>query len=99
MGTATRGNLGEAAVLKALIQRDFDVLVPFGSGQPYDLVVDLGDRLFLRLQCKTAWRVKGCMTFNCRATDHGQRQGALLRRCDIFGVYFPADDSDLSRTR
>jgi hypothetical protein len=30
MPTATRGNAGEAAVLEALVSRDFEVLVPFG---------------------------------------------------------------------
>jgi hypothetical protein len=38
MKTATRGNAAEAQVLAALVTRGFDVLTPFGGGQPFDLV-------------------------------------------------------------
>ena len=40
MKTATRGNAAEARVLAEFVGRGFDVLVPFGGGQPYDLGVD-----------------------------------------------------------
>ncbi|HEX6229918.1 MAG TPA: group I intron-associated PD-(D/E)XK endonuclease, partial [Solirubrobacterales bacterium] len=72
MRRAGRGNKGEAMVLAALVYRDFEVLVPFGEGQPYDLVVHLTAARFLRVQCKTAWPYGGCMIFNCRSTDHGR---------------------------
>jgi hypothetical protein len=39
------------------VSRGFDVLMPFGGGQSYDLAVDLGGSHFLRIQCKTAWLV------------------------------------------
>jgi PD-(D/E)XK endonuclease len=45
-----RGNPAEAAVLYALVKSDFDVLVPFDGGQPYDLVVHVSDHTFLRIQ-------------------------------------------------
>jgi len=60
MRSATRGNAAEAAILAALVRRGHEVLLPFGSGQPYDLVVDL-QGAFLRVQCKRAWRRGGCM--------------------------------------
>ena len=80
-------------MLAALVRRGFDVLVPFGSGQAYDLVVDLGESTFLRVQCKTAWPTKGCLSFNCRTTDHGRGRRSYVGLADIFGVYFPPDDS------
>ena len=86
--SAARGNEGEAAVLHALIARGCDVLVPFGDGQAYDLVVDLGDR-FLRVQCKTAWSNGGCLSFNAHATDHGHGPLSYVGRAELFGVYFP----------
>lgn len=89
MGTATKGNTGEAAVLHALVERDLSVLVPFGEGQQYDLVVDLAESGFLRVQCKTAWSRGGCMIFNCRTTDHGRGPQSYVGLADIFGVYFP----------
>jgi hypothetical protein len=54
MKTATRGNAAEARVLAEFVRRGFDVLTPFGGGQPYDLAVDLGGAGFLRVQSKTA---------------------------------------------
>ncbi len=71
MGTATRGNAAEAAVLAAFVHRGYDVLIPFGDGQPYNLAVELGTSM-LRVQCKRAWPSKGCLLFNSRSTDHGQ---------------------------
>jgi PD-(D/E)XK endonuclease len=89
MKTATKGNTGEAAVLNALVELGLNVLVPFGSGQPYDLVVHLADDAFLRVQCKTAWRVGGCLVFKARSTDHGRGPQSYVGLADIFGVYFP----------
>jgi hypothetical protein len=92
MGSASRGNAAEATVLNAFTQRGMDVLLPFGGGHPYDLVIDLG-RLFLRVQCKRAWPARGCVVFNCRSTDHGRGPQSYRGLADIFGVYFPPRDS------
>jgi hypothetical protein len=89
MGTAATGNATEAAVLSAFVQCDLEVLVPFGGGQPYDLVVDLGGAGFLRVQCKTAWPKGGCLVFNSRSTDHGKGPRSYQGLADVFGVYFP----------
>lgn len=87
------GNAGEAAVLAALACRGFSVLVPFGEGQPYDLAVDLGDGVFARVQCKTAWPRQGCIIFNSRSTDHGRGPQSYVGLADIFGVYFPPNQA------
>ncbi|HET9153890.1 MAG TPA: group I intron-associated PD-(D/E)XK endonuclease [Solirubrobacterales bacterium] len=89
MKTATKGNEAEAMILCALIERGFEVSVPFGSGQPYDLVVDLGGFDLLKVQCKTGWLHKGCISFNARSTDHGQGRRPYVGLAHIFGVYFP----------
>ena len=62
MKTATKGNEAEAMILAALIERGYDVSVPFGSGQPYDLVIDLGGFDLLKVQCKTGWWDKNCVS-------------------------------------
>jgi hypothetical protein len=80
-------------VLAALVRRGFEVLVPFGEGQPYDLVVHLGEAEFLRVQCKTAWARQGCAVFNSHSTDHGRGELPYFGLADIFGVYFPPDGS------
>jgi hypothetical protein len=93
MESATRGNAAEAAVLAGLVKRGYEVLVPFGGGHPYDLAVDLGTAGVLRVQCKRAWPVNGCLNFNCRSTDHGRGRRPYFGRADVFGVYFPPNDS------
>lgn len=75
-------------MLADLVDLGLDVLVPFGSGHPYDLVVDLGGD-FVRVQCKTAWLRGGCIVFNSRSTDHGGGPRPYLGLADIFGVFFP----------
>jgi hypothetical protein len=83
-----KGNAGEAAVLNALVQRGFDVFLPFGDGHPFDLVVLAANR-FVRIQCKTAWAGDGCLLFNSHSTDHGRGIGSYAGIADVFGVYFP----------
>jgi hypothetical protein len=93
MTTALKGNTTEAAVLRALVERDFAVLVPFGDGHPYDLVVHLAGACFARVQCKTGRVKKGSLVFNSRSTDHGRGAGTYLGLADIFGVYCPPTDA------
>ena len=92
MTTALKGNTTEAAVLRALVERDFAVLVPFGEGHPYDLVIHLAGASFARVQCKTGRLKKGCLVFNSRSTDHGRGPGSYFGLADLFGVYCPPTD-------
>ena len=92
MVSATRGNAAEAAILAALVRQGYLVLLPFGDGQPYDLVVDLGGPL-LRVQCKRGWRNGGCIAFNTHSTDHGRGRRSYVGRTDVFGVYFPPENA------
>jgi hypothetical protein len=93
MSSARRGNEAEAAVLSALVRRGYDVAVPFGEGLPYDLLVDLGGRDFVRVQCKRAWPLQGCVVFNSRSTDHGRGPQSYVGLADVFGVYFPPTET------
>jgi hypothetical protein len=94
MKTATRGNAAEARVLTEFVSLGFDVLVPFGGGQPYDLGVHLTGTRFLRVQCKTAWLIeRGCLAFNCRSTDHGRGRIPYDGLADLFAVHLPSTDS------
>lgn len=88
-----KGNATEAAVLSAFTARGIGVLIPFGDAYPFDLVVHLGNRDFLRVQCKTGRKVGGCVGFNSRSTDHGNGPGSYAGRADIFGIYFPPRES------
>jgi PD-(D/E)XK endonuclease len=92
MGSATRGNAAEAAVLHALVKRGLDVFVPFGSGHPFDLAVYVPEAGFLRVQCKRGWALRGCVVFNAYSTDHGSGPRGYAGLADLFGVYFPPSD-------
>jgi hypothetical protein len=76
-------------ILAALVQHEFDVLMPFGDGHPYDLVLCIRHSIFVRVQCKTAWARGGCLIFNCRTTDHGRGPQSYEGLADVFGVFFP----------
>ena len=89
METLSKGNAAEAAILTAFVRRDFRVLIPFGGGHPYDLVVHLPNGEFVRVQCKTARDAPGCLCFNTRSTDHGHGRLPYAGLADIFGVYWP----------
>ncbi len=93
METAGKGNATEAAILAALATRGFEVLVPFGDGHAYDLVVHLGDGCFGRVQCKTGRLTGDCISFNTRTTDHGRGRQPYLGLADVFGVYFLPSDA------
>src|SRR6059058_6236090 len=98
MPQPSRGDAAEAAVLYAFVKRNLNVLVPFGDGQPYDLVVDLTGGKFLRVQCKTAWPDDGCMRFNCRATDHGRGPRFVHRAGRCLWCVLPAEQRCLPGT-
>jgi hypothetical protein len=93
VGTLIKGNAAEAAVLNAFVERGLDVLVPFGEGQPYDLVVHLPGNQFLRVQCKNARLDRGCVVFNSRTTDHGRGRQSYVGLADVFGIYDPSTSS------
>jgi hypothetical protein len=76
-----------------LLQHYESVLIPFGNGRRYDLVVDAGDR-FLRVQCKTGRVRKGCIAFNT-ASNHYHRGGGTHNyrgEVELFGVYCQDND-------
>jgi hypothetical protein len=91
MDTIRRGNAAEAAVLNAFIRADLVVLMPFGGGTPYDLVVDTGVDL-IRVQVKCARIRNECVIFNTCATDHGRGRMSYDGRADVLGVHCPQLD-------
>jgi hypothetical protein len=92
MTTSARGNTCEATILQAFVARGLRVAVPFGDGHPYDLIVDVGGRAMLRIQCKSAWRNGAICAFNSRSTDHGNGAQYYRGRAAAFGVYLPEHD-------
>ena len=76
--------------MAALLQVYDSVLIPFGNGRRYDMVVDDGGK-FLRIQCKTGWIRAGRIDFNA-ASSHSHRGGGTRPyrgEAEYFGVYCP----------
>ena len=91
MSTILRGNAAEAAVLNALIKGGLLVLVPFGDGSPYDLMVDSATQL-IKVQVKCGRVRNECVEFNTCGTDHGHGRMSYRGRADVIGVHAPQLD-------
>lgn len=79
----------EAAILAELVRRGYLVLLPFGTNQRYDLVLDM-DGEFVRAQCKTGRLRKGCVVFNThsvRANTQGWLARSYVGEVEIFLIY------------
>src|SRR5947209_19274988 len=92
MQTGERGNLSEAKILAALVDAGYHVLIPFGSGHKYDLVIDDGQKL-QRVQCKTGRLKNGVLIF-CAYSMSGN--GGVKKNyrglADLFAVLNPEDN-------
>jgi hypothetical protein len=88
------GDRTEAIVMAKLLQVYDCVLIPFGNGRRYDLVVDSGEQ-FLRIQCKTGRLRSGAVVFNTHSQNPKGRTGrgvGYRDQVELFGVYCPDTD-------
>lgn len=92
MNTSDLGSRTEGIVLAALLRVGKRVLLPFGGGVPYDLVIDEGSGVFVRVQCKTAVYQGGCVLFRAHTLKRNNTQVGYRGIADVFGVYCPALD-------
>jgi hypothetical protein len=81
------------AIMLALHERGYDLLVPFGENTRYDLVIDDGSRL-ARVQCKTGRLQDGAVVFStCSSYAHHPNPRVVKRdyqgEIDYFGVFCP----------
>jgi hypothetical protein len=94
--TYDKGNISEGIVMSAYIKAGLTVSVPFGTGAPYDLIVDNGSRLY-KIQVKTGRFYKGCILYNGKrrvreAHPYATRPYSKTE-VDYFAVYYPLADS------
>jgi hypothetical protein len=85
------GQRTEAAILAELVRRGYRVLVPFGTNQRYDLVIDL-DGAFVRVQCKTGRLRNGSIVFSTKSVQTNTRRSLFrgyLGDADLFMVHCP----------
>ena len=90
-----KGVRTEATVLSELVRRGYRVLVPFGSNQRYDFVLDI-DGTFLRVQCKTGRLRDGCVLFSAKSVRVNTRKRVLRdykEDIEMFVVYCADTDA------
>lgn len=87
MNTHKVGDVSEAHVLAALTEVYEAVLLPFGNGQRYDLVLDTGEDL-LKVQVKTGRLRNGTIRFN--ASSRSQLASRDYKEdVDLFAIWCP----------
>jgi hypothetical protein len=91
-----KGNISEGIVMSAYIKEGLTVSIPFGTGAPYDLIVDNGTHLY-KIQVKTGRFYKGCILYKGRRRVREAHPYAMRRytetEVDYFAVYYPSRDS------
>lgn len=94
VNTKTIGERSEAIILAHLLRKGAVVLMPFGDNQRYDLVVDVQDGTFERVQCKTAQIKNGCVSFwACSSNGFTFEKKGYAGEADVFMVYCPDNDT------
>lgn len=93
------GDETEAKILHRLVSCGYNVSIPFGDNDKYDLIVDDGNSLY-RVQCKTGWTTeKGTMRFNTHSqttkegeyhesTYHGEIDAFIVRHPENKKLYW-----------
>ena len=88
-----KGDRSTLAIMLALYEAGYELLVPFGENTRYDLVIDDGVRL-ARVQCKTGRLRNGSILFNsCSSYAHHSNPRVVKRdyqgQIDYFAVFSP----------
>ncbi|HLL77971.1 MAG TPA: group I intron-associated PD-(D/E)XK endonuclease [Ktedonobacteraceae bacterium] len=92
------GEQSEAIIIAKLVELGYNVLLPFGDNQRYDLIIEDAALNFHRIQCKTGWvESKGAyIEFKTASSYYHTRQGRTEHerkgyrgQVDYFAVYSP----------
>lgn len=88
MNSKQKGNLTELQCITALIEQGCGVSIPYGDNEPYDLIADVGGKLF-KIQVKTASKKsETSIKITCRSM-HVNSSGAKSVRYSVKDVdYF-----------
>ena len=97
MNTKRTGDITEVETQLAFMKAGYTVLIPYGDCDPYDLVVDLGDRRFLRVQCKIARRLpNGTMVVEGKSSHRRNGKFVLHKySCDDIDCFATVVDGNV----
>ncbi len=88
-----KGELSELKILTHLKKLGYVISIPFGQTARYDLLVDLENGHFKRVQCKTGKLKDGSIKFNCCSNHHKKGiRNSYLGQADCFMVYCPDNE-------
>lgn len=87
----TTNDIGERAqgiILAEVMKYGYTVLIPFGEGRRYDMVIEK-DAQFFRLQCKSGRYINGVIRFNACSSNwfNKTRKRYTREEIDYFAVY------------
>jgi hypothetical protein len=82
------GERAQGVILAQVMKYGYIILIPFGEGRRYDMVIEK-DRRFFRLQCKAGWYENGVVKFNtCSVYWWAKTKKSYTREeVDYFAVY------------
>src|SRR5689334_23096974 len=86
------GEISESAITTRFLQLGYEVLMPYGGNQRYDLVIEDTEGQLWRIQCKSAWTdeeetVIKFDTANHNVTGKNRQMRHYRGQCDYFAVY------------
>lgn len=98
MGLTTNqiGNITEAMIISKLLKNGKQVLLPFGEGYRYDLVIEDDDEKFKKVQCKTGRIRNGVIIFNTCSLFFNTKERykkSYINEIDLFAVYCPDNET------
>lgn len=87
----TTNDIGERAqgvILAEVMKYGYTVLIPFGEGRRYDMVIEKEGQFF-RLQCKAGRYINGVIRFNACSSNwfNKTRKPYTREEIDYFAVY------------
>lgn len=85
MNTTQVGNVSESAVMLKFLEKDYQVLIPFGGRERYDLLLDKNNK-FTRVQVKTGRLKNGAVTASIASPN---KKNDYRGDIDIFAIYCP----------
>lgn len=91
MKTFEKGNLSEAKVTSKLLDIGVNVLIPFGGGHRYDLVIERSGK-FYRIQVKTGRIYNGQLVFNVCSNNKGYKRQSYHDDVEYIVVYCIEND-------
>lgn len=86
MKTFEKGNISESLVTGRFLELGYNVLIPFGGGHRYDIVIEINNE-FKRVQIKTGRIYKNKLVFNTTSNNKGYKRKSYHDEVDYIAVY------------